>query len=156
MSTLRDGMNWRLGYAVFCLVYTAWVVYLGLDNFAKVHGEYRQARENLQPAQSEKIALQELVEQCRVEAKRGGRSRAAGDTAAGMTADACHSFSEAALEERKKVVSARFLAEGKRFRRKLVVFYVIFGVFFVALPVVSLYLLLSFFIWLFRDLKFVK
>ena len=156
MSTLRNGLNWRLGYAVFCLVYTVWVVYLGLDNFAKVHGEYRQARENLQPAQSEKIALQELVEQCRREARRSGRSRTAGDTAPGMSEDACHSFPEAVLAEREKVVAAQLLAEGKRFRRKLVVFYVIFGVFFVALPVVSLYLLLSFFIGLFRDLKFVK
>lgn len=150
------GHAWRYGYAVFCVVYAIWVVYLGLDNFDKVHGEYRRARENLQPAATGKIALQELVAECRGEAKRRGRSRMAGDTAPGVSEDACRSFPEAALEERKKVVAAQLLDEEKRFRRKLVVFYAAFGVFFVVLPMGCLYLLLSFSIWIFRNLKFIN
>lgn len=151
MSSENKGMTWRLGYAAFCLVYAAWVVYLGLDNFDKVHGEYRQARENLLPAQTEKIVLQELAGQCRREAKRNVRSRAAGDSEG-----PCLTFPETVLAERRKDVTTHLLAEEKRFRRKLAVFYGTFGVFFVVLPLVCLYLLLSFLIWVFKDLKFVK
>lgn len=156
MRTGEKGLTWRFSYGIFCLVYTAWVVYLALDNFDKVHGEYRQALENLQPAQTEKIARQELAHECRRQAKRNGRSRAAGNAASALSDDACRSFPAAVLEERKKGVAANLLAEEKRFRRKLVVFYGTFGVFFVALPLVSLYLLLSFLVWIFKDLKFVK
>ena len=156
MRTGEKGLTWRLGYGVFCLVYAVWVVYLGLDNFDKVHGEYGQVLENLQPALTEKIARQELAHECRRQAKRGGRSRAAGDTALALSDDACRSFPATVLEERKKGVAANLLAEEKRFRRKLMVFYGTFGVFFVVLPLVSLYLLLSFLAWIFRDLKFVK
>ena len=151
MSSAHKGMSWRLGYAVFCLVYAAWVAYLGLDNFDKVHGEYRQARENLLPAETEKIALEELADQCRREAKRRGRSRAVGDYE-----NPCLTFPETVLAERKKDVTTHLLAEEKRFRRKLAVFYGTFAVFFVVLPLVCFYLLLAFLIWVFRDLKFVK
>lgn len=149
-------MNWRYGYILFCLVYAGWLVYLGQDNFAKVHGEYRWARENQQPAQVEKIARQTLAADCRREAQRERRSRSAGDAAATVSEDLCRFFPEAVLEERKKDVAENLLAEEKRFLRKLVVFYGTFGVFFVALPLGCLYLLLSFLIWIFRDLKFVK
>ena len=154
MRSGDKGLSWRLGYGVFCLVYAAWVVYLGLDNFDKVHGEYRRVREDLRPAQVEKIARHELVSECRRAARRSGLSRAAGS--AGDSEEPCLIFPETVLEERKKDVTANLLAEEKRFRRKLVVFYGTFGVFFVALPLGCLYLLLSFLIWIFRDLKFVK
>lgn len=149
-------MNWRYGYAVFCLVSAGWVVFLGMDNFAKVHGEYRRAREHQQPARIEKIALQELAAECRRAAKRSSRSRAAGDQAPTVSEEGCRSFPKVLLEERKRVVVANLRAEEKLFRRKLVVFYLTFGVFFVVLPLGFLYLLLSFLIWLFRDMKFVK
>jgi hypothetical protein len=149
-------MNWRFGYALICLVYAAWVVYLGLDNFAKVYGEYQRARESRQPAQVEKIARQELIDQCRREAKRSSRPRAAGDAVQRLAEDACRSFPDAVLAERKNAVKEQFLAEEKLFRRKLVLFSVTFGIFFVVLPLGLLYLLLSFFTWLFRDMKFIK
>ncbi|MHB8809412.1 MAG: hypothetical protein ACYC9M_05300 [Desulfobulbaceae bacterium] len=156
MRSGDKGSNWRLGYGVFCLVYTIWVVYLGLDNFDKVHGEYRRVLEDLRPVQVENIARQELVGECRREARRSGRTRAAGSAVANASEELCRTFPETVLEKREKDVVANLLAEKKRFRRKLVVFYGTFGVFFVALPLSCLYLLLSFLIWIFRDLKFVK
>lgn len=152
----KKGLNWRFGYGVFCLAYAAWVIYLGLDNFDKVHGEYQWAREHLQPPQIEEIALHELADQCRRAAKRSGRSRAAGDPVRRMAEDDCRSFPDSVLAERKSEVKEQLLAEKKLFQRKIVLFYATFGAFFIALPLGFLYLLLSFLIWLFRDLKFIK
>lgn len=156
MRAENKGLGWRLGYGVFCLLYVAWVVYLGLDNFDKVHGEYRQALVQVQPGQAERIARQELGDECRRAAKRSVRSPPAGDRDPGVTDDPCRSFPKAVLAERQKVVAQHLQAEKKRFQRKVVVFYVTFAVFFIVLPLVCLYLLLSFLIWVFRDLKFIK
>ena len=150
------GHAWRYGYALFCLAYAAWVVYLGLDNFHKVHGEYSRAREHQQPAQVERIALQELIAECRREAGRSGRSRTADDTAATGSEDACRSFPADVLRDRTKVVAENLRADERLFLRKLVTFFITFAIFFVALPLGFLYLLLAFLIWLFRDLKLVK
>jgi hypothetical protein len=156
MRAADNRMNWRYGYGVFCLLYAGWVVYLGQENFAKVDGEYRRAREYQQPSQVERIARQELAAECRRAVQRESRSRAAGDPDPAVSEDACRSFPEALLAERKRDVAANLRAEEKLFRRKLVVFYLTFGVFFVVLPLGFLYLLLAFLIWLFRDMKFVK
>lgn len=156
MRSADKGLAWRYGYALFSLLFAGWVVYLGQDNFAKVHGEYRRTREHQQPARIEKIALQELVDQCRRAAKRESRSRSAGDPDPAVAEDPCRSFPEAVLEERKKDVAANLRAEEKLFLRKLVVFSLTFAIFFVVLPLGFLYLLLAFLIWLFKDMKFVK
>lgn len=150
------GLTWRYGFALFCLAYAAWVIFLGLDNFAKVHGEYRRARENQQPARLEEIARHELVDQCRGAARRGGRSRAAGVAVPAGSEEDCLSVPESVLAERKKEVAGSLRAEEKLFRRKLVTFYLSFAIFFIALPLGFLYLLLTFLSWLFRDMKFVK
>lgn len=150
-SSSRKGRGWRLGYGVFCLLYAAWVVYLGLDNFDKVYGEYQLVQEQQLDSRTEEIALQELVDQCRRAARRNGRSRPGG-----ISEEACRSFPPAALAEQRTRVVARLLAEEKLFQRKLVVFALTFAVFFIALPLVFLYLLLSFLVWVFRDMKFVK
>ncbi|MHB8791594.1 MAG: hypothetical protein ACYDBT_17145 [Desulfobulbaceae bacterium] len=149
-------MNWRFCYALFCLLFAGWVVFLGQDNFAKVHGEYRWAREHQQPAQVEKIARQELAAECRRAAQRETRSRSAGDPDPAVSIDLCRSFPKAVLEERKRVVAENLQAEEKLFLRKLVVFCLTFAIFFVVLPLGFLYLLLAFLIWLFKDMKFVK
>lgn len=156
MSSSNNTFDWRIGYVVFSLVFVVWVVYLGLDNFDKVHGEYRIAQARLQPSQVKDIALQELIDQCRKKLKRSGPTQVAGDKASGMADGDCLSFPEAVLLERQKTVTSHLVSEEKRFKRKLIVFYISFGVFFIVLPLYVLYLLLSFFIWLFRGLKFVK
>lgn len=147
-------MSWRAIFAAFCLLYTAWVVFLGLGNFAKVHGEYRRVRESQQPTRIERIALQELVGECRRAEERAGRG-GANDVPIAAEED-CRSFPPPVLEARKKNIAVNLQAEEKRFLRKLVVFYAGFGLFFVVLPLGLLYLLLSFLVWLFKDMKFVK
>lgn len=149
-------MNWRFGYALFCLLFAGWVVYLGQDNFAKVYGEYQRARENQQPAQVERITRQELAAECRRAEQRSNRSRSARGPDPAVSEDACRSFPAAALDDRKKDVAANLRAEEKLFLRKLVVFSLTFAIFFVVLPLGCLYLFLSFLIWLFKDMKFVK
>jgi hypothetical protein len=149
-------MNWRYGYVLFCLLFAGWVVYLGQDNFAKVYGEYQRAREHQQPTQVEKIARQELAAECLRAAKRSGRSRSASDPDPAVSEDLCRSFPAAVLEERKRTVAENLRTEEKLFLRKLVVFCLTFAIFFVALPLGFLYLLLAFLIWLFKDMKFVK
>lgn len=155
MNTVDDRFDWRIGYAAFCLVYAACIIYLGLDNFDKVHSEYRDAQKRLQPSQIEKIAHQELVDQCRKKLKRRGSYKADYKTSE-TKVDVCQSFPKKVLEEKKKGVKEQLLIERKRFLRKLVVFYSSFAIFFVALPLYLLYLLLSFLIWVFRDVKFIK
>ena len=153
---VTKGPGWRLGFAVFGLFFAAWVGYLALDNFAKVHGEYRQARESRHPALIAKIVRQELVAECRKEALRSDRPHPVGEPAPAISENACRSFPEIVVAERTEVVAGNLLADEKRFRRKLVVFYVTFGLFFIILPLGFLYLLLAFLIWLFKDMKFVR
>jgi len=156
MSSAGNRLNWRIGYAVFCIIYTAGIVYLGLDNFDKVHGEYRWARERVKPASVSKITLQELESQCRRKLQRRDGYRTSGDTASEISEDPCRSFPAVVREERQEAVQSRLLAEKERFLRKLVVFYASFGIFFLVIPLVLLYFLLCFFIWIFKDLKISK
>jgi len=153
-------MNWRVGFFAFCLVYIAWVVYLGFDNFDKVHSEYGSARQQLQPDRIEDIAFQELADQCRKKLRRQAEStdryRKDTEMSSGVTGDPCLSWPPAVLQERQDVVRKRLTVEKNRLKRKLIVFYISFSFFFLFLPMALLYLLLSFLIWIFRDLKFIK
>lgn len=153
---VKKGPGWRLGFAVFGLFFAAWVGYLALDNFAKVHGEYRQVRESRLPGLIGKIVRQELVAECRKEAQHSDQPRPVGAPVPDIAEDACRSFPESVVAERTKAVAENLLADEKRFRRKLVVFYITFGLFFIILPLGFLYLLLAFLVWVFKDMKFVK
>lgn len=146
----KKSVNWRVGYTVCCLVYVVWVVYLSFNNFDMVHREYRRAEKRLQPLQIEEIALQELVGQCRKKLKRAGRFREVG------AEDLCRSWPAAVLAERQKAVEERLVKEKSRIHRKLVIFYISFGLVFLFLPIVFMYLLVSFFIWLYRNIKIVE
>ena len=149
-------MNWRIVYAVCCLVYVGWVVYLSLNNFGMVHKQYRQARENLQPTRIEEIATKELVDKCRKKLKRSDRHPSVYDMTSGVAEDPCLSMPAAVLEERKKTVEEHLVEDKSRVRRKLVWFYITFGVVFLILPVTFVYMLVSFCIWLFRNIKLVE
>ncbi|MDH3328022.1 MAG: hypothetical protein OEM01_02190 [Desulfobulbaceae bacterium] len=156
MRPLNKSHIWKICYAVCTLVYMAWVVYLSLNNFGMVHRQYRLAGERLQPARIEEIALQELVDRCRRESKRIDRLRSAGEKNSAAAEDNCLSWTTTVLEERQKAVEERLVEEKSRVGRKLVLFYVSFGLVFLILPPAFLYLLLSFFIWIYRSIKFVK
>ena len=151
MRARSKSLLWRIGYGVCCLLYVAWVVHLSPTNFDMVHGEYRRVAARLQPERIEELALKELVEKCRKESGRSNRNRHTSvDQAA---ADPCLSWPVAALEKRQKVVAERLVDERRGAVRKLVLFYLGFGIFFLILPPVILYLLLSFFIWLYRSIQ---
>lgn len=143
-------MNWRIGYAMFCLLYVISVVYLGLNNFDMVHREYRRAEKRLQPVQVKEIALQELVDQCRKKLKRAGRSPAVG------TEESCRSWPSAVLAARQEKVTEQLIDEKSRVGRKLVTFYISFVLVFLFMPLAFVYLLVSFLIWLFRNIKIVE
>ena len=160
MSSLSKNRNWQIGFVVFCLVYTVWVVYLSFDNFDKVHREYRSVNMRLRPARIVDIAFKELVDQCRKdsrrELKRIDRYRKGSSRNSTASEDPCLSWPKAILEERQKVVAEKLISEKGRFKRKIIVFYISFSFFFLILPMGLLYLLLSVLIWAFRGLKFVK
>lgn len=160
MTSSENRFNWRIGYAIFCVAYAGVVMYLGLDNFDKVHSEYRWARERSQPAQIVKIAHQELVDQCRRkyrrDTKRSDRYRENTSISSTEAEDPCFSWPESVLEERRITVAERLETETGKLKRKIIVFYISFGIFFLILPLVILYWLLALFIWIFKDMKFLK
>ena len=159
MNRKKKNLGWRIGFGIFALIYTAWVVILGLSNFDKVHSEYRWARERVHPKKIQDIAFQELVDQCRSKAsrrevKRIDRYRNDSGQAATMAEDPCLSWPEDVIASRQKDVENRLLVEAGKLKRRMIVFYFTFGIFFLALPLAFLYYLLAFLVWLFRDLPF--
>jgi len=136
-----------LGWGAVCLAYAVWIVSLALNNFAMVHDVYNQAGERLRPEIVRKEALRELVEECREETAAAGRLR---------PDDPCLSPPAAALEERQKIVKMRLLGEQGRAWRKLMLFYLSFGIVFLVLPMLTLYLALAFLIWLWRNLRIIR
>ena len=104
----------------------------------------------MQLEQVKEIALQELVDQCRKKLKRAGRLREVG------AEERCRSWPATVLAQRQKAVEERLVEEKRRVRSKLVTFYIFFGFVFLFLPLAFVYLLLSFFIWLFRNIKIVE
>ncbi|HHO49041.1 MAG TPA: hypothetical protein ENN06_11420 [Desulfobacteraceae bacterium] len=143
------------GYAVVCLVYGVWIVYLGLDNFSMVHDGYHQAGAQLHPEQVGKAALRELVEECREEAAAPGHPGPDGESYEFLD-DPCLLQPAAAVEERQKIVKKRLLGEQGRAWRKLMLFYLSFGIVFLVLPMLTLYLALAFFLWLWRNLRIIR
>jgi hypothetical protein len=146
-------LNWRIGYAFCCLIYVVWMVSLSLNNFSMVHGDYQRGGVQLESERIREIARRELVDQCRGELKRTGRPLSPGDKASAAADDPCLSWPPAVLEERQKAVARRLVEEQHGGGRKLLVFYVFFAIFVLILPPVALYLLICFFIWIFRSIK---
>lgn len=153
MSSLGNKFNWRIGYAFCCVIYVVWVVYLSLNNFDMVHGDFKRGGARLQPEKIRNIALKELGDQCRKELKRSGRLQSGGDQDSDMAEDLCSSWPADVLEERQKAVEARLVNDKHTGGRKLLVFYLFFGVFVLVLPPVILYWLISLLVWIFRSVK---
>lgn len=140
--------RWRIVYGIGCLLYMAWVVHLSFNNFDMVHSDYRRAGERMRPARIEAAALRELTDNCRAALVRSGLHLSAADIDA-----ACRSFPEADLAARRMAVGKRLASERRLAGRKMVLFYLSFGLFFLVLPPVILYFLLSLFAWLLKMLK---
>lgn len=151
MEPEKRGINWRIGYAAFAVIYVIWVVYLSLDNFDMVHTAYRDARARVQPDRVEEIARKELVEKCRRQQKR----RVPGETIS-TGEDPCLSFPSPVLREQQEKVTRRLLVEKNRFKRKVAVFYVSFVLVFLALPLAFIYILVTFILWILRNIKIIQ
>lgn len=130
-------------YTVCAVTYVAWVAFLSLNNIDMVNSRYSRAKQRLEPKQIEKIALQELIDQCRQENKRSTKEGELTEDE-----DPCLSWSPDAVLEQQKVVKIQLLDEKKKSGRKLVLFYVTFIVFFLPLPLVTTYYLLAFIMWM--------
>jgi len=149
-KTLRQRITWRSVYAVCALLYLVWVGFLSQGEIDMVNSRYSRANERLEPAQVKKIALRELVDECRRERER---SNTPADARIMEGEDPCLSPSSAAVKEQQEKVRTRLLDEKKKAGRKLILFYVTFVVFFLVLPVVVSYYLLAFIIWMARGTK---
>ncbi|MDH3360164.1 MAG: hypothetical protein OEL55_04765 [Desulfobulbaceae bacterium] len=147
MSQLKK-QRWRIVYGIGCLIYIVWMVNLSFNNFDMVHTDYRRAGERLQPARLEAIALRELEDDCRTKLRRSGVYEEVGG--------ACRTFNEADIIAARQEVRGRLSAERSLFGRKLVLFYISFGLVFLILPLVIIYQLLSLILWLFQNLKIHK
>lgn len=146
MESMKRGGLWRGGYALCCLVYATWMVFLSLDNFGMVHDDYRRAGESLRPPMVKEIALRELADQCRRETSQRPSGRGPS-----TTDQTCLSPAPEVLAARQRAVAERLVAEKRGALSKLLLCYAVFGVVFLFLPPLFLYLLLAFLIWLFKS-----
>ena len=131
-------------YTIFAVSYVVWVIILSLHNIGLVNSRYSSAKQRLEPKQIEKIALQELIDQCRQE-KKGSTKEGAVLTEG---EDPCLSWSQDTILEHQKTIKVRLLDEKKKSGRKLILFYFTFLVFFLFLPLFILYWLLVFIIYM--------
>jgi len=132
MKGIGKGRRWRLLYAAAYLAYVVWVIHLSINDFGRVHREFRRVEAQLQPARIEEIARQELFDACREETLHtSGLLPKAGE--------ACQSPPPGVLAERQKEVAKRLEDRRKRARNKLVVFYVSFVVMFIVVPPLLVY-----------------
>ena len=142
MGAPNKKLAWRVIYVICSLVYMAWVVYLSQFNFGLVHRDYRRADNKLQPETIEAVALQELFDRC---IKELGREESA-----------CQSWPAEVVADQQKIVLEMFENERSRMVRKLVLFYIYFGVIFLILPPLILYMTITILIRIYKSIKFVK
>lgn len=145
MTSRQKKRLWQIAYGICSLLYIVWVVHLSRYNFDMVHRHYRLAGERLQTKRIEAIAREELESKCRKEARRVGL--------AAYTEDHCRSWPETVLAARQKKVENRLLAEKSLAWRKLVLFYLSFGVIFLLLPPLGVGLMISLFVRILKNLK---
>jgi len=146
MKFREIGRRWRIGYAVCCLIYVAWVILLGVNDFQKVHRQYRQTGERLEPARVREITRRELIDECREAAVRAGN----------FNDEGCLAVPSAILNERQRTVDDRLIDERNRAGRKLLLFYVFFVSLFLVAPPLVFYWLLVLFIRAVSKVRIVK
>ncbi len=140
------GPRWRLCYVFCCLIYAAWMIHLGVNDFDRVHRQYRQTGVILAPSQRKEVARQELIAECREAQLQLGRYEDA----------TCLTVSPADLAAKEKTVAKRLIAERHRALRKLILFYATFLVIFLLIPPLLIYGVIIFFINVFLNVKIVK
>jgi hypothetical protein len=138
--------RWRLGYVICCLIYAVWVIHLSVNDFDRIHRQYRETGARLAPSRSREIARQELIADCREEQVQLGR----------FEDEKCLTVLPADLEQKEKTVVKGLIDERHRALRKLIVFYATFVVIFLLAPPLLLYGLIIFFINVFLNVKVVK
>ena len=156
MRVPRQGRFWWIAYALCCLVYMVWMVRLGQHDLGMVHSQYQQAGARLQPEHIRKKALQELVDQCRQDARVRGGPGSTGNAAIATAEDPCRSWPPAVLERQQHSVQERLAREKSRAQRKLVLFYGAFVIVFLLLPPLILFLPLSAVIWVIKRIRLAR
>jgi hypothetical protein len=144
--------DWRIIFLACTLIYMAVVTWLSLGNFGMVHREYRQAARQLRPERVEQAAIRELAAECR----RGSGARLSpGEAGRGLLTadDPCLSPPAGDVEKRSQAVRERLEEKKSGIFAKLVLFYITFVVFFLLLPPLIIYLVLTVFIWIFRSVQ---
>jgi len=153
MRPVHKGLNWRIVFGVCSLIYMIVMVYLSGSNFGMVHREYRQAVRQLQPFEVEKTARLELADECRKKEKKGGHSLQTDERKTAKAGVPCLSPPAVDLEKRQKIVRDWLEKKKSGIIQKMVLFYITFAIFFLVLPPVIIYLVLSVFIWIFKSIE---
>ncbi len=143
---MKKFREWRLIYAVCCLVYWGWMINVGTNEFARINGQYRLIVEQLDGERIRTKALEELKTDCNKEfTLRADRDE-----------DACLAWPPSVVKARVKAVEQRRIRAKERGTIKLVLFYTSFVFFFLLFPPLLIYLLIVGIIRLFLNIKIVK
>jgi hypothetical protein len=164
MSFTHKRRVWRLFYAVCCLVYMGWVMYLGSFDFNRVLREYRRAVDQVEPGRIHTAALQELGAECRKSSeKRAGAENAFENEQPGILIEEmvlvdrdCLSLPPAQVEARAADIREHLLDRQKRAGWKLLLFCLFFVVIFLIFPPVIVYVFAVLLVRLFRAVKIVR
>ena len=124
MKSWNFKLIWRVGFVLCSLVYIVWIGLLSRGNFDMVHRDYRRVAKQLQPAQIEQIALQELTDKCRKELKYNENNYQTEKQSVEVVEDQCLSWPTATLDQQQKIVEKRLIRERSKVRQKVVIFYI--------------------------------
>jgi hypothetical protein len=154
MKCINKRRGWRFFYAVCCLVYMGWVSYLGSNDFGRVQREYRRAGDQLEPGRLHAAALEELLAECRM---RSEKQPADVDGAVNeLQSGDCLSWPPAVVEAREAKIRERLVERQNRAGRKLLLFSLFFGVIFLIIPPVLIYVFVVVIAKFFRSVKIVR
>jgi len=138
--------HWKIIYTICSLVYMGWVIHVGGNEFDRINSQYRTIVKQLEAGRIRAAALEELVAECRRQAKE----RIA------LKDEGCYSWSDLAVAAKGKEIEERLLRAKQRGLIKVVLFYAGFAVIFLLGPVIFIYLLLVGAIRIYKSVKFVR
>lgn len=158
MNGTSGGSIWRKVFWGCTLVYAVWVIWLGMNDFRRVHREYQRAEKRTAASWVRETALQELREECRRRLEHAG-GRAAGDGAReearpgkGDGEEECRTWPAQVVVERERAVASRQEELKERAGNKLLLFSLSFVLVFLVLPPAFVYLTASFVVRMWRSL----
>lgn len=122
---------WQLGYLLAALLYAGLVIYWGRHDMSRMHREYRQAATRLAGNYAVLGAEREVAAGCRQSV--AGAERAYGD---------CLRAAESLVMARAAVINRELRQEKRQMGKKLAIFYAMFSLLLIMLPVAGGYVVL--------------